>query len=85
VVEVADPAVAEVPVTVVALLGSPRDVLVDRARSAELLVVGHRGDRAPDTSVGLHCVRHASCPVRIVRSEPAQYRPMIGAVTPTTW
>ena len=37
------PAMAEVPVDVVALLGSPGDVLVRQAQRADLLVVGHRG------------------------------------------
>ena len=51
--------------------GRPGEVLVDAARDAALLVVGHRG-RGPATtailgSVGLHCVLHASCPVTVVR------------------
>ena len=71
----ARPELAVVPVTVEALSGAPGAVLVDAARGADLLVLGHRG-RGPVRSallgsVGLHCVLHASCPVTIVRAAKA--------------
>ncbi|GAA2558731.1 universal stress protein [Pseudonocardia hydrocarbonoxydans] len=72
---------AAVPADVVALLGSPAKVLVEQARRADALVLGHRGRGALASallgSVGLHCVLHATCPVTIVRSvsEPAQPAP----------
>jgi nucleotide-binding universal stress UspA family protein len=70
-----------VPYDVMGILGPPGEVLVDRSRGAELLVIGHRGRGAMTSavlgSVGLHCVLHAACPVTIVplataagRSEP---------------
>jgi nucleotide-binding universal stress UspA family protein len=67
-------------------VGSPAGVLVDRARSADLLVVGSRGRGAFRGlllgSVALHCAMRAPCPVMVVpadrshaagrrRSEPA--------------
>jgi nucleotide-binding universal stress UspA family protein len=64
---------ADVPVEVVALVGSPVDVLVCRGQRADLLVVGHRGlgtsDRPEESigSVGLQCVLNASCSVVVVR------------------
>ena len=70
------PAVADVPVDVVGLSGSPAKVLLHQARDADLLVLGHRGKggfaSAVLGSVGLHCVLHATAPVTIVRGgEPA--------------
>jgi nucleotide-binding universal stress UspA family protein len=53
-----------------AITGSPAAVLLDAARDAELLVVGHRG-RGPWRSallgsVGLEVVLHAPCAVTVV-------------------
>lgn len=65
------PAVADVPVEAVAIFGSPTPVLVDAARDAQLLVVGHRGcgtwRSALLGSVGLGAVLHAPCPVTVVQ------------------
>jgi len=51
--------------------GSSVRVLLDAARDAELLVVGSRGRGAMAElllgSVSEHCVRHAGCPVVVVR------------------
>lgn len=67
-----------VPVDVVAASGSPAKVLVEQARRADLLVVGHRGRGGFASvmlgSVGLQCVLHGSGPVTIVRPEPAEPR-----------
>lgn len=56
--------------TVEAVVGHPAEVLVDLARDADELVVGHRGRGAAGSvllgSVGLDCALHASCPVTIV-------------------
>jgi len=53
----------------------PKKVLVDRAEGAALLVVGSRSrNTLAGTvlgSVALHCAVHASCPVMVVRPEPA--------------
>ena len=51
--------------------GTAGQVLVQAARGAQLLVVGNRG-RSPVTelllgSVSEYCIRHASCPVAVVR------------------
>ncbi|MFC4944947.1 universal stress protein [Pseudonocardia sp. GCM10023141] len=56
---------------VAAVPGRAGPVLVDAARGAAMLIVGHR-DRAAVTSVllgsvGLHCVLHAPCAVTVVR------------------
>lgn len=60
-----------VPVEVKAKAGRPAQVLLDAARAADLLVLGHRGRGALASavlgSVGLQCVLQASCPVTIVR------------------
>ncbi|MFR9730051.1 universal stress protein [Saccharopolyspora sp. MS10] len=49
--------------------------LLDEAVNADLLVVGHRGRGgfagALLGSVAQHCVRHASCPVVVVREAPS--------------
>jgi nucleotide-binding universal stress UspA family protein len=51
--------------------GSAAAVLLEASRDADLLVVGNRGRGAfADLllgSVGEHCVRHALCPVVVVR------------------
>jgi nucleotide-binding universal stress UspA family protein len=64
------PAVADVEVEVVAESGSPVSVLVDAARDADLVVVGHRGRGALLSallgSVGLGVVLNAPCPVTVV-------------------
>lgn len=52
--------------------GVERDVLVDAARGADLLVVGSRGRAGWAAlllgSVALHCITEAPCPVAVVRS-----------------
>ena len=75
--EVTDEAAWDAPppaVVVEALPGHPAEVLVEAARGADELVVGHRGRGAFGSvmlgSVGLGCVLHASCPVTVV-PEPA--------------
>jgi nucleotide-binding universal stress UspA family protein len=64
-------AVAEVPVEVRAVSGTPGHALVTEAADADLLVVGHRGRGGLTSallgSVGLQCVLHASVPVTVVR------------------
>ncbi|MBQ0924932.1 universal stress protein [Saccharopolyspora endophytica] len=51
--------------------GHPAEVLLDHARAAELLVVGHRGTgtftQALLGSTARYCVDHATCPVVVVR------------------
>ncbi len=63
-------AVRDVEVEAVALVGSPASVLLERARGADLLVVGHRGHgrwrSALLGSVGLSVILHAPCPVTVV-------------------
>jgi nucleotide-binding universal stress UspA family protein len=65
---------ADVPVEVRALIGAPAKVLLEQARDADLLVLGHRGSGwfagALLGSVALQCVLHAAGPVTIVRDEP---------------
>jgi nucleotide-binding universal stress UspA family protein len=67
------PELAAVPTEVVALPGPAAKALIEQAKDADLLVVGHRGrggfKSAVLGSVGLHCVLHATCPVTIVRPE----------------
>jgi len=62
-------------IRVEAVEGSAREVLVDRARSADLLVVGSRGRGAFRAlllgSTALHCAMHAPCPVLVVRPAAA--------------
>ena len=59
-----------VDVQVRAHAGRPAEVLLEAARGADLLVVGHRGRGAFRSvalgSVGLSCVLHAPCPVLVV-------------------
>jgi nucleotide-binding universal stress UspA family protein len=68
------PGLAAVPVDLHELEGHPARVLIDQARGADVLVVGHRGRggfaSALLGSVGLQCVLHAECPVTVVRSAP---------------
>lgn len=62
---------AAVPVEVQAISGHPARVLAEQSRTADLLVVGHRGRGAVATvlgSVALRCVLGAACPVTVVRS-----------------
>jgi nucleotide-binding universal stress UspA family protein len=87
VVSTRDGDLAKVAVDVVAVPGTPAKMVVEQARGADLLVLGHRGRGAFTSamlgSVGLHCVLHAPCPVTIVRpaarpatvTEPAQAEP----------
>ena len=64
-------ALVDVPVEVRVVPGAAGDVLVDQARDADLLVVGHRGRGGFRStvlgSVGLACVLHATVPVTVVR------------------
>lgn len=64
------PGAVGVEVEVLAVTGSPVDELVEAARGADLLVVGHRGRgtwrSALLGSVGLGVVLHAPCPVTVV-------------------
>jgi len=57
--------------------GQAGPVLVEAAEGADLLVVGNRGHgglaEALLGSVGQYCVRHASCPVVIMRGKPAAH------------
>lgn len=60
-----------VAVTTQVVKGNAAQVLVDAARAARLLVVGHRGhggfSEALLGSVSQHCTHHASCPVVVIR------------------
>ncbi|GGZ13032.1 universal stress protein [Streptomyces nitrosporeus] len=55
----------------VVVIGNPAQSLLERARGAELLVVGARGYSGLKAtllgSVSLHVTQHASCPVTVVR------------------
>ncbi|PVZ06293.1 universal stress protein [Actinomycetospora cinnamomea] len=57
-------------VDVQAVPGNPARVLIEAARGADRLVVGHRGRGAVSSlvlgSVGLHCLADPPCPVTIV-------------------
>ena len=76
-----DPAVAAVPgaagtaVDVVVLPGGAAENLVQRAESADLLVVGSRGRGGVRStllgSVALHVSAHAGCPVVVVHTPPS--------------
>ncbi len=65
-------AFAGVPVRRQVLRGHPAAVLVDRAKDADLLVVGSHGHGgfvgALLGSVSQHCVQHATCPVVVIRT-----------------
>ncbi|MEW9509753.1 universal stress protein [Streptomyces bacillaris] len=58
-------------VTKVVVIGNPAQTLLDRARGANLLVVGARGRSGLKAtllgSVSLHVTQHAPCPVTVVR------------------
>ncbi|MEK6439084.1 universal stress protein [Pseudonocardia sp. T1-2H] len=66
-------AAADVPVEVLALPGAAAKVLVEQARDADDLVVGHRGRggiaSAVLGSVSLQCVLHAPRRVTVVRPD----------------
>ena len=53
--------------------GHPVQVLIDESKTANLLVVGHRGHggfhEMLTGSVAIHCVSHAACPVVVVRGD----------------
>jgi nucleotide-binding universal stress UspA family protein len=70
------PALGSVPVEVRALLGRPATVLVEQARRADLLVLGHRGRSGLASallgSVCLECLLHAPCTVAVVRPVPVR-------------
>jgi nucleotide-binding universal stress UspA family protein len=57
--------------------GQAGPVLVEAAEDADLLVVGNRGHgglaEALLGSVGQYCVRHAPCPVVIMRGKPTAH------------
>jgi nucleotide-binding universal stress UspA family protein len=61
----------DAPVEAVTLQGYPPKILVERSKTADLLVVGSRGRGALAGtllgSVSLHCVTHAECPVVVIR------------------
>lgn len=63
-----------VEVTQETAVGDPRDVLVERSRSASLLVLGSRGHgRFASTlfgSVGRELIRRSGCPVVVARPRP---------------
>jgi nucleotide-binding universal stress UspA family protein len=67
------PGSTDVPLDVRALVGPAAKVLIEQARDADLLVLGHRGRGALASavlgSVGLQCVLHAPGSVTIVRAE----------------
>jgi nucleotide-binding universal stress UspA family protein len=71
--EVVGKAVA-VNVAPIAVEDEPVRALLDAARDADLLVVGHRGHRLSGLlgSVSLECAQHAACPVLIHRGSTAQ-------------
>ncbi|MFJ4825794.1 universal stress protein [Streptomyces bacillaris] len=58
-------------VTKIVVIGNPAQTLLDRARGANLLVVGARGRSGLKAtllgSVSLHVTQHAPCPVTVVR------------------
>ncbi|MGC5532991.1 universal stress protein [Streptomyces sp. SR-10] len=58
-------------VSKVVVIGNPPQALLDRAKGADLLVVGARGHTGLKAtllgSVSLHVTQHAPCPVTVVR------------------
>jgi nucleotide-binding universal stress UspA family protein len=71
--QVVDPG-SKVPVRRVVVEGRPAEVLLDAAKSADLLVVGSRGHGgfadALLGSVSQYCTHHAHCPVVVIRRKP---------------
>jgi nucleotide-binding universal stress UspA family protein len=69
------------------LAGHPAPRLLDLAREADLVVVGHRGSGGFAGlrlgSVGLRVATHASCPVAVVRGRAAPDGPVVAAVDDT--
>jgi nucleotide-binding universal stress UspA family protein len=65
---------ATVNVAPIAVEDEPARALIDAARDADLLVVGHRGHRLSGLlgSVSLECAEHAACPVLIHRGATPQ-------------
>jgi nucleotide-binding universal stress UspA family protein len=67
------PGIRDVGVELVVAQGAPAHVLVERARDADLLVVGNRGRGAARSallgSVALHCATHAPCAVLVVHTD----------------
>jgi nucleotide-binding universal stress UspA family protein len=65
------PAEASTEVTAKVVTGRASAVLIEESRGADLLVVGNRGRGALAEallgSVSEHCVRHALCPVVVIR------------------
>lgn len=72
----------DVPVTGRVTEGPAAPLLLEAARTADLLVVGSRGHGAFTGmllgSVSQHCVSHADCPVVVVRGEPAAHTTTAG-------
>ncbi|HEX8866529.1 MAG TPA: universal stress protein [Lentzea sp.] len=69
--------------------GDPKDALVKASQDAELLVVGNRGHSAIVEailgSVSAYCVRHAACPVVVLRApEVEQEQVPVNAAAPLT-
>ncbi|WP_412751621.1 universal stress protein [Krasilnikovia sp. M28-CT-15] len=66
-------AFAGIPVQRQVLRGHPAEVILDRAKDADLLVVGSHGHGgfagALLGSVSQSCVHHATCPVVVVRPD----------------
>jgi nucleotide-binding universal stress UspA family protein len=69
------PGAATLPARTVLSAGPAAPVLLERARDADLLVVGSRGRGGVRSallgSVALHCVTHAPCPVVVAHPETA--------------
>jgi len=74
----------EVDVTADTVIGHPAERLLELARDAELLVVGHRGRGGFAGlrlgSVGQRVAAHAACPVAVVRGLPAADGPVVAGV-----
>ena len=70
--EVLGTAATRPDVRVIAVAGATGPVLVEESRTAQLLVVGHRGHGEIASvllgSVGLYCVLHAHSPVLVIPS-----------------
>lgn len=66
------------------VMGSPRSVLVEASEHHDLLVVGRTGRRRMERlllgSTASHCVRHAECPVVVVRDDDVLDRAITVAV-----